>query len=584
VAEAVISEMSGTVEVQRKGEDEFKPAAKETKLYDGDTVRSGQDGEATIAFWDHSVADLTPESAVVIDAGRTLVNPSAAVTVMAGAAQLEVAKRAEGQPPFSVYTPSTVTAVQGTILSVGVGLSGDSRVAVDEGTVEVVPVAKLDAEPVVVEAGKQVEVAAGQDRPKLRGYDPEKADWDEWLEKHEAQAAKKADQLAKRHKELIERLAKKYEELEKKEKELEKLAAELAEKAEKAKEAEKVDDYEEVQPNLAVNIEKVDVLREHERILRARLASHGYLLGLLHGRVAAGVYKLPPPKVKVIETQWAAAGRVVPDYRARMLRRRARRRRLRRLRRAYYIHHPRGREVAVAVGVEVPKFYLKVKPRRRKRLRRRISIKGWRGPLYRRPRYRGKRRKLRRRVRRGRKARLVRRRQRRWYAAKKWRHRNEKLRARRIKRRKRWRKRVVQRRRKRWKKRPKVKVRTWRRRRRRVRGKGPGIGKGRRPVHPGKGRGIGRRRKLGKGVRGVKVKEVKGPMRRRRRRRVGKGPANRGVRLRKKGKGVRIRKKGKGVRIRKKGKGVRRRGRRGMGARRRMRRKSRRRGRPAGPH
>ena len=58
VAEAVLSEVTGTVEVRKAGETEFKAAAAQTKLHEKDAVRVGKDGSASIALWDNSSIEL----------------------------------------------------------------------------------------------------------------------------------------------------------------------------------------------------------------------------------------------------------------------------------------------------------------------------------------------------------------------------------------------------------------------------------------------------------------------------------------------------------------------------------------------
>lgn len=461
-AEAVLTAVKGTVEVRKEGADTFAAAAAETEIQGGDTIRAGKDGEATITFWDHSTAELTPESALTVDSGRTLTEPAASATLLAGAAQFDVTQREEGQGPFSVYTPAAVTAVQGTVLAVGVGLSGTTRVGVEKGQVEVIPVANLEAKPTVVKAGKAVEIKSGEDKAARAAYSTEKADWDGWLEKQDASAAQAADAIAKKHAELITKLNKDAEDLAKKEKELAQKAAELEQKIAELEKKKKEAEYKKIQPQFADELERVDAVKNHYRLVNARVAAHAYLLALLRARAEAGVYKVPPPRLKQVNQHYASVGAVMPTYWQRRHRRRLRhRKRMRRLRRAYYLHHPEGRAVAPAVGIEVPKFYKRLRLKRRRRARRRrIKIAGWKRPIFRRPRYRGKRLKRA-------KARRRWRRTRNWYKKQQWRKKQKALRARRTKRRARWRKAVIARRRKRWKKRPKVRPRGWRIRRRR---------------------------------------------------------------------------------------------------------------------
>jgi len=569
-AEAVISEMEGTLEIRKAGEGEFKPAAKEMEVFAGDTVRAGNDGSATLALWDNSSVVMAPQSAVFIETTGTVSAPSVTATVLAGAVQLDVPARTAEQGPFLVYAPSSVTAVQGTVLNAAVALNGTSRIGVEEGEVEVTATAKPEAAVIKVPNGKYVEIEVNKDTGKIEGYNPADSDWDQWLETTDSQAAQAAPKVAEEHQKRIEDLKKTFETLESQLETLGKKAEDLTNKVEKAGEEKKEAEYKAAQPELETNIENIDALNHGREAMRSRIAAHAYLLALMQARMNAGVYKVPQASVQAVAAKMAAVDNTLPAGWYRGQRYRARRRRMRRLRRAYYIHHPHGRTLAPKVGVEIPAFYAGVKLRKRpRRARARRRVPGVRVSFYRPPRYRGRR------IKESSISRPGRKRPRGWYKDQQWKKRQAKREAKNRARRKRWKNRVVVKRRKRWAKRPKVKIRrrpVARRRGRRMRP--PAVGRGvRRPdVHHGRGRiaqphkdkGLRRRPDVGgmKGHRGAgkeKLRPVRGDKRRVRPGRKppirgrGRGKAKPDLRRRRRGappprKGVRFRRKSKSPR------------------------------------
>ncbi len=564
VPEGIISLAKGTVEIRRAGLEGFEKVAKDDKVFAEDAVRVGADGEATLAMWDNSSVQLAPESAVTVNSSEDIKAPAPSVTVMAGAVAFDVAERDQGQGPFSVYTPSSVAHVQGTVLSVGVGLSGASRVGVSEGKVEVVPVAKLDAKPLALPAGKVVEVPFGKPPASPAAYQPDQ--WDDWLEREDARAIKQADRFATVHAERVDKLVAMDEKLEPIDEKLDKQAETLEKKVATAAKNKEVKVYSVAQPKLQANVDLQESVLQQRRFLGSRAAAHAYLLALMRARAEAGVYKLDPKVLEKIAKRQERVMKRVDRRRLRRARRvQPRRRRIRRLRRHYLLHHPSGRQLAKKLDVEVPSFYRKrkLKPQRRRRVRRRARIAGYDGPVYHRPRYRGRVRKIKRARRRAHRAarRLGPGPDRTWYRDKQWRKRRKKRMKRRNKHQRRFRKAVIKQRRKRWAKRPKVRMRRRGRRRGGRRARGMGV------------RGMGVR---GMGVRGMGVRGMGIRMRERDGMRVlrGRGMGERGMGVRRGMRMRRVDRRGMGVRRgmrKRRGMRERRRNRRGMGVRRGMR-------------
>ncbi len=460
VPEGVLSGVKGAVEVRRAGQAEFTAAKDDTKVFAKDSVRVGKDGEATLALWDNSSVELTPESAITLNTSAAIKNPSPSVTVMAGAARFDVNERTEGQGAFSIYTPSAAVAVQGTVLAVGVGLTGNARVAVEEGKVEVTPVAKIAVKPMALPAGKFVVVPYGKVAVPAKPYSAEKAGWDEWLEAEGQLAAKNPDAVAALHSGSVETLNNDAAALENAEDKDSAAGEVLQKQIDDAAKTNKPAVYKATQPKLASYLERRAAIRANLRLTHGRRYAHAYLLGLLAGRLSGGVYKTKAELRAKVLKRYQRITKMRGKWRLRRYKRRMKqRRRIKRLRRAYYLHHAQGRVLAGKIKYQVPKFYKKMKLRRKLR-RARVVIPGYKRPLYRRPMYRGKRRKM--------MDRKMYRRNKAWFKHKKWQDRRRKRAMRNKAKRALWRKHNLKRR-ARWAKRPayrkawRLKVRRWRR-------------------------------------------------------------------------------------------------------------------------
>ncbi|MFH2010667.1 MAG: FecR domain-containing protein [bacterium] len=448
VPEGVLTEVTGTVEVKKFGETEFKAAAAETKLNAKDSVRVGKDGQATVALWDNSSIELTPETAVRLDGSEAIKDPAPSVTVMAGAARFEVHERTEGQGPFAIYTPSAVVSVQGTTLAVGVGLSGSARIGVEAGKVAVTPVAKADAAPTPLAAGKALVLPLGQTKATITAYKAADAGWDAWLEQEDNKGVKVAAELAKQHSTQVDQATQDTETLEGAEDKAQAQGEQLQKQVLAAEQAKKVAEYKKLQPRFEDNLEARAAVSRQLRLAHSRRAAHAYLLGLMNARIHAGVYQVPKPVQLAVLREFSQAETRRARRRVRGIERGLRRRKqIQRWRRAYFTHHAQGRVLAPKYEVKVPAFYAGVKLRRRLR-RPRPVIVGWRGPVFHQPQYRGK-------VLRVKKGQRVRRAVG-WHQDKQWRARRQARLVKSAARRQVWRKAVVEKRRKRWQKRPRI--------------------------------------------------------------------------------------------------------------------------------
>ena len=170
----------GTVEVQA-GSGDFAAATEGQTVSEGDTVRTGADGRASIDWPDGSVTRLDVDTTFRIEelSGGTVLSPSTAIegAQETGNTYSRVTELTEAGDRFSIDTPTATAAVQGTEYYVLVGPDGSSTVIVTEGSVVVTT---ESGEEVVVQAGETVIVDADGE---VQGPFPTPADLldDEWV-------------------------------------------------------------------------------------------------------------------------------------------------------------------------------------------------------------------------------------------------------------------------------------------------------------------------------------------------------------------------------------------------------------------
>ncbi|NGP89138.1 FecR family protein [Fodinibius halophilus] len=115
-------ENAGTLEnIKKRG----KP------LFNGDTLRTDENGFALVQFMDKSLAKVKPESRLIVEGEvRGKQNTSARIGLEAGEIFLNVTK--QGRDNFEVATNTTVASVKGTDF----GATSDNFFWVQEGIVE----------------------------------------------------------------------------------------------------------------------------------------------------------------------------------------------------------------------------------------------------------------------------------------------------------------------------------------------------------------------------------------------------------------------------------------------------------------
>ena len=129
---------SGSVEVQRSSELNWKPAAEKMQLESGDRVRTFSNSRAEITFDDGNILRVKPDSLIVIgdltENVRTKVRKSS-VKLLVSSIEADIKKSVIKGSQFKLEMPTAVAEVEKARFSVDVGEDQGSRVRVFEGTV-----------------------------------------------------------------------------------------------------------------------------------------------------------------------------------------------------------------------------------------------------------------------------------------------------------------------------------------------------------------------------------------------------------------------------------------------------------------
>jgi hypothetical protein len=341
---AVLSAMTGTVEIRRVGVETWEAAAADAELQPGDQVRTGDQSTATVALADETAIEVAEESAVAIGSREATADPASSAGVLYGVARFTASPRAEGEGPFMVYTPAGIIATKGTVYSVGVVASGQTRVGVEEGEVEVAGAAKLDA-PVSVPSGKVVvlEPAGAVGTVEATGT----VDFGTWRD--EAEAKVDADAAAKFH---AERAAALEAELKVTYAELEAQAQATAEAEAKAQAAADANDaaaYEATAPEIGAGVDASFALSLKLQFLTNALLAHAFVVDALYVRHPSVVAIVEPVRPQLAASiLWQKKFHAVAHIH------------LLPLRPIFYVHHPVGRVHAKFVAYAIPPFFAKV--------------------------------------------------------------------------------------------------------------------------------------------------------------------------------------------------------------------------------
>jgi hypothetical protein len=344
----ILTAANGTVEVRRVGETQWTATKADSKLYAGDTLRTADNATATITLADESIIEVSEVSTVALASRTGTADPASAAAVLGGVARFTVTPRAPAEGPFRVYAPSAVILTRGTTYGVGVAASGEARVGVESGTVDVIGLAQLDAKPIAVPKAQQVVIAADGKLGTAAAWPAD--DWGTWRDERDASVKldvafdAHAAALADLNKALIDGYA-----------ELQSNADAAATfEATAATSAEKNDPamYTAALPEGAATIDASFLLSARLETLTWAYAGHATLATDLYVRHPAELeakWVVVAPQIDVA-VLWPKRYEVTATAYFEPLRGQ------------YYVHHPRGRAHAQLVGIAVPQFYAQVEP------------------------------------------------------------------------------------------------------------------------------------------------------------------------------------------------------------------------------
>jgi hypothetical protein len=367
----VVTARSGTVALRRAGTEEFVDIADDgAKVYAGDQIRATGDSSAVLTLADETVVELAEDTTVAIGDRDATADPASSAVVMAGVARFTVSERGEGEGPFLVFTSAGIIGTKGTTYAVAVAATGEVRVGVEEGEVEVAGGASLD-EPVAVAAGNSTVITA----EGSVGGSIEFAldDWGAWRD--EAEASGTAAALAEVHLAALEVLE---ADIEGGYDDVEVLTEAVVEAEAPVIAAEEADDgaaYEEAAPEIGATVEASYMASTRLQYLTYAMLSRAYIANELYLRYpdeVKPVYEPARPRVVGAILYHKKYHEVVHVH-------------VRPWRNKYYYHHPRGRVAAVALGVEVPTFYKKRKLKKLKdgAARGKFKVKVYKAPKVR---------------------------------------------------------------------------------------------------------------------------------------------------------------------------------------------------------
>jgi hypothetical protein len=296
-------------------------------------------------------------------------DPASGAAVLGGVARFTVSDRAPGEGAFKVYTPTGVVMTKGTTYVVGVAITGEARIGVEEGAVDVIGLSAMDAEPVVVETGHAASWSADGNVGGAVEWTTD--DWGTWRDETEAKADMTT--VVSAHGAVLADLAAQlnaaYADMESNADAYADFEAQAATSAE----ANATADYEAIAPEGAATIEASFDLAGAIEALTWSYSGRAELAG--------EVYERYPDEVK---TQWVV---VEPHVDAAILWPKrfevTAAAYLEPLRVQYYVHHPRGRAHAELVGVVVPEFYgnVEIPEPEPARVRARVRTHVWIAPV-----------------------------------------------------------------------------------------------------------------------------------------------------------------------------------------------------------
>ena len=137
---AGISDIAGSVLVQKRGESDFRPVEAKTHVLAGTLVKTGPDGGVTLNWVDGTRLRMGPDTQLRVR--KCVLNTSNHASVAlfdldVGTIWVRILELIGERSKFEIKTPTATAGVRGTVFSVSVGADNRTTVSVFEGAVAV---------------------------------------------------------------------------------------------------------------------------------------------------------------------------------------------------------------------------------------------------------------------------------------------------------------------------------------------------------------------------------------------------------------------------------------------------------------
>ncbi len=132
-----ISEVTGLMEIQRAKQTTWLPAQRDTDVFFGDTITTGDESQGLITLVDDSVIRIHANSKIVLNTMISPVEKKHSVLLFFGKLWNKISKKALRKKVFEVQTPTAVCGVRGTDFETASYEDGTMQVRVISGQVEV---------------------------------------------------------------------------------------------------------------------------------------------------------------------------------------------------------------------------------------------------------------------------------------------------------------------------------------------------------------------------------------------------------------------------------------------------------------
>ncbi|MFB6279796.1 MAG: FecR domain-containing protein [Salinibacter sp.] len=148
---AFVRQFKPQVNIFNRASQKYTKASQGERLFDGDTLATGDDGYAAVQFMDRSLAKVKPNSVLLVNGSVDDETKSTSARILMEAGEILMNVDDATRSDFEVATPNSVATVKGTQFISSVEDTGESVHYVLEGTVEVR----------AAESGQTEEISAG---------------------------------------------------------------------------------------------------------------------------------------------------------------------------------------------------------------------------------------------------------------------------------------------------------------------------------------------------------------------------------------------------------------------------------------